>query len=74
MADQPYWGRRVRALGAGPSPLPRHKVTAASLAGALAALTGDAGMRARARAVATAVRAEDGVGEAVRLIRGFVAP
>jgi UDP:flavonoid glycosyltransferase YjiC (YdhE family) len=74
MADQPYWGRRVVALGAGPRPLPRHKLTAEGLAAALRAATGDAAMRARAGELATAIRAEDGVAEAVRLVRGIVAP
>ena len=74
MADQPYWGRRVQGLGAGPKPLPRHKLTAEGLAAALRSATGDAAMRARAGELATAIRTEDGVAEAVRLVRGIVAP
>jgi sterol 3beta-glucosyltransferase len=74
MADQPYWGRRVHALGAGHKPLPRHELTAAGLAAALRAATGDVGMRTRAGDLAAAVRGEDGVAEAVRLVRGIVAP
>jgi sterol 3beta-glucosyltransferase len=74
MADQPYWGRRVQGLGAGPKPLSRHKLTAARLAAGLRAATGDATMRDRAGRLAEAIRAEDGVAEAVRLLRGIVAP
>ena len=74
MADQPYWGRRVHELGAGPKPLPRHKLTATGLASALRAATGDAGLRAGAERLAASIRSEDGVAESVRLIRGIVPP
>lgn len=33
--DQPFWGARVAALGAGPAPIPRQQLTAAALAAAL---------------------------------------
>jgi UDP:flavonoid glycosyltransferase YjiC (YdhE family) len=74
MADQPYWGRRVRELGTGPAPLPRHRLTPEALGTAIRAVVGDGATRDRAARLAGAVRAEDGVGEAVRLIRGIVPP
>lgn len=62
--DQPFWATRVVALGAGPAPVPRRRLTAEALADALRATT-DPGMRRRAADVGTAIRAEDGVGNAV---------
>ena len=72
MVDQPYWGRRVRALGVGPAPIPRHRLSAEGLARALAVAAGDSSMRERARALAAGIAAEDGCGEAVRIIDGIV--
>lgn len=64
--DQPFWGARVAALGVGPAPIPRRRLTRERLAAALRACVGDAAMRARAAALGERLRAEDGVGEAVR--------
>ena len=64
-SDQPFWGRRVAALGAGPAPIPRRQLTAERLAAAIRRATGDEAMRARAAAVGARIRAEDGVGAAV---------
>lgn len=63
--DQPFWGSRVEALGAGPKPIPRKSLTEQRLADALRAATGDAPMRERAAALGAQLRAEDGVAEAV---------
>jgi sterol 3beta-glucosyltransferase len=69
MADQPYWGRRVRALGAGPEPIPRHRLTAAALTRAIQVATSDADVRSAATRLGGAIRAEDGPGVAVDIIR-----
>jgi UDP:flavonoid glycosyltransferase YjiC (YdhE family) len=63
-ADNPFWGMRVAALGVGPAPIPRKKLTAERLAAALRA-TEDVDMHARAAALAARLRAEDGVARAV---------
>ncbi|HQY26401.1 MAG TPA: hypothetical protein PLL45_16070, partial [Thermoflexales bacterium] len=63
-----YWGDRIAALGAGPPLLARHTLTAEALAGALGELAGDAAMRAKARAIGQAIRAEEGVAQAVELL------
>jgi sterol 3beta-glucosyltransferase len=63
--DQPFWASRVVALGAGPRPIPRKRLTAEALAEALRAAVTDEGMRERAAAVGAGIRAEDGVGAAV---------
>jgi UDP:flavonoid glycosyltransferase YjiC (YdhE family) len=72
-ADQPFWGQRVAALGVGPAPVPRRKLTAERLAAALDAATGDPQMRRRAVEVAEALRGEDGVGAAVAIVEQFAA-
>ncbi len=66
-ADQPFWGRRAHRLGVGPPPIPAHALTADALAAALPLLA-DPATRRRAAAVGTVLRAEDGVGTAVRAI------
>lgn len=67
-ADQPLWGDRVHALGAGPAPIPRAQLTPARLAHAIAAAVHDERICTRAVAVSEAINAEDGVGRAVEHI------
>jgi UDP:flavonoid glycosyltransferase YjiC (YdhE family) len=69
--DQPFWGARVQALGLGPQPIPRKKLTADRLAQAIGSAVTDPGMRRRASACGKAIRAEDGVGNAVAVIRRY---
>ncbi len=63
--DQPFWGARVAALGVGPTPIPRARLTENGLATALRITVSDQAMRARAAELGERIRAEDGVGEAV---------
>lgn len=65
MMDQPFWGARVAALGAGPTPIPRAKLTEENLAAALRVLVSDEGLRRRAKEIGELLRAEDGVGAVV---------
>lgn len=69
--DQPFWGQRVAALGAGPDPIPRKKLTAGRLAQAIRRMVSDRGMHERAARVGERIRAEDGVARAVDVIRSF---
>jgi sterol 3beta-glucosyltransferase len=71
MADQPFWGRRVHDLGAGPKPIPRPKLTAEGLADGIRQLTSDADMRRRAEALGARIRAEDGIARGVEAIGRF---
>ncbi len=71
--DQPFWGQRVVALGVGPEPIPRGRLTAESLAYALRVAATHQPIRQRAAALGERIRAEDGVGEAVRLIEAQLA-
>ena len=72
-ADQPYWGRRVHALGAGPAPLPRHRLTVDALAGAIRTATTDAAIARRASELGSRIAAEDGAAAAVSLIEKLLA-
>jgi UDP:flavonoid glycosyltransferase YjiC (YdhE family) len=69
IVDQTWWGKRVEALGVGPEPIPARKLDADTLAGAIRAAVLDEGMKARAAALGSRIRAEDGLGNAVNLIR-----
>jgi sterol 3beta-glucosyltransferase len=74
VGDQPFWGRRVAALGVGPAPLPLFKLTAERLADAITRATTEAGMRQRAAALGEHLRREDGVGRAVTFINAHLDP
>ena len=69
--DQPFWGRRVRDLGVGPSPMPQRRLDAAELAKAVRAAVHDPQVRRRAEALGRAIRAEDGVATAVRQLEAI---
>ncbi len=66
-ADQPFWGRRVAAIGAAPPPIPLRRLTVQSLANALA-LADSQAIRRRAAQVGQLICAENGVVRAVALI------
>jgi sterol 3beta-glucosyltransferase len=70
--DQSFWGARIQALGLGPEPIPQKKLTAVRLAEAIRIAVSDSGMRQRAIAYGTAVRAEDGTGNAVKVIKKYL--
>jgi sterol 3beta-glucosyltransferase len=71
--DQPFWGRRVAALGVGPSPIPFQKLTAAKLAAAIERAMNDPQIRQNAAILGSKMRSEDGIGAAVRVIESFAA-
>lgn len=66
--DQRFWGQRVALLGAGPPPIPRVRLTAQRLAGAIKAAVTDTAIRQRAAALGAGIRTEDGVENAVTVI------
>jgi sterol 3beta-glucosyltransferase len=67
-ADQPFWGQRVAALGAGPQPIPRKQLTAERLAAAVTQAVSNPQMRSRAADLGAKIRAEDGIGCATKVI------
>jgi sterol 3beta-glucosyltransferase len=72
--DQPFWGRRVHALGVGPQPIPRKKLSVARLANAIRIAVEHEPLRQRAAALGERIRAEDGVGQAVAIIERYLKP
>ncbi len=73
IADQPFWGRRVHALGAGPRPIPVRQVTAQRLAAAISEAVGNPKIRAAAAAIGQRIRVENGVGVAVQIFKRHLA-
>ena len=65
--DQPFWGRRVHAMGAGPSPIPVKKLTVEKLTQAILAAE-TAASREQAAQIGRMIRTEEGVDVAVRLV------
>lgn len=70
--DQPFWGRRVQALGAGPAPIPQSKLDAPRLAAAITDATTNPAHARAAAALGERLRAETGVADAVRWLSSFV--
>jgi sterol 3beta-glucosyltransferase len=65
--DQMFWGKRVHAIGAGPRPVNVKELTATRLASALAEAD-ESALRNRAQLAGRAIRNEDGVGDAIRVV------
>ncbi len=70
--DQFYWGRRIQALGVGPAPIPQKELTAEKLAAAMATAVSNSTMRQRAAELGKRIRQEDGIGQAVHLIKQII--
>jgi sterol 3beta-glucosyltransferase len=67
MADQPFWGRRIHAVGAGPKPLRVKGLSVRELVRAIA-MAEDESLLVRAQSIGRQIRNEDGTGVAVKLI------
>ncbi len=67
--DQPFWGRRVQSLGAGPAPVRATQLNKDRLAGAILSAVNDTKLRRQAEKVGEAIRAQDGIGNAVQVVR-----
>jgi sterol 3beta-glucosyltransferase len=68
--DQPFWGRRVHAIGAGPRPLLVQNLTVESLTRAMAEAE-DESIRKRAWVVGQQIRNEDGVSKTIKWIERY---
>ncbi len=66
--DQPFWGRIVERSGAGPRPIPQTRLNARRLARAIRQAVEDPAVQSAAESLGRILRAEDGVGNAVRTI------
>lgn len=72
IVDQPFWGRRVRVLGVGPEPIPRNSLTSGKLAHAIHEAVTNPRIRESAATIGTAIRSEDGLGTALRLVGEYL--
>lgn len=70
--DQTFWGLRIAAAGAGPAPLPPHRVTPARLRRALAVLR-RADVVAAAERIGARMRSERGVERGAELVERLLA-
>lgn len=70
MFDQPFFGRRLFALGVAPPPQPLRELTADGLARAIGAAV-EGTVPNRAKELGELVRAEDGTGHAVKVLEGL---
>ena len=68
--DQPFWGRLVHQIGAGPPPLDRHHLSVGDLVAAISAAF-NPGVERRAREVGQKIQEEDGVETAVSVLEGL---
>lgn len=68
--DQPFWAQCLNRQGAAPPALDRQRLTADELAAALAAAQQPVMQRAAA-ALGQSIRVENGVAEAIRVLRGW---
>lgn len=67
--DQGFWGQRVAVLGVGTAPIPRKQLTVERLAEAIQTAVGDRTMRQRAADLGAKIRTEDGVANAVAMLK-----
>ena len=74
IGDQPFWGRRVNELGAGPEPIPQKKLTVAKLAEAIQEVFQNQGYRRNAYNLSLKIRGEDGITDAVKIIENQGVP
>lgn len=74
MADQPFWGARVHALGVGTEPMMQKELTVARLAAAIRDVTTNRALQQNAAALGEKIRSEDGAARAAALIEGVRIP
>ena len=65
--DQPFWGRQVNRLGAGPKPIAQKRLTGERLAGAIVQAL-DPAVAARAAEIGAAMRREGGADAAAAIV------
>ncbi|GAC67500.1 glycosyltransferase [Gordonia soli] len=70
--DQPFWARRLTALGASPATITRSKLTASRLAAAITATLDGGQYRTRAQDISTAIANDDGATAAIATITNIL--
>ena len=72
IVDQRFWGERVYELGIAMKPIPAKGLTADKLAESIHRAAGEAQIRQRAESLGRLIRSEDGIGNAVRIVRQYL--
>lgn len=72
--DQPFWARRLRALGVSAATVPQFRLDATKLAWAIDSALTDVTLAANARKLARRLAAEDGAGAAAARIDQLLSP
>jgi len=70
--DQPFWGNRVKSLGVGPELIRATRLNSDKLAEAIQWAVKDTEMRRRAAGIGKAIRAEDGMSNAVKIVKKYL--
>jgi sterol 3beta-glucosyltransferase len=65
LADQPYWAARIAALGVGPPPIPRRRLSIAALAAAIRDAVARPSYQAQADALSRRIASEDGPAQVI---------
>ncbi|MEO0926693.1 MAG: nucleotide disphospho-sugar-binding domain-containing protein, partial [Cyanobacteria bacterium J06643_13] len=71
-ADQPGWGKKLEVLGVAPPSIPITDLTTEKLTASLTTVTTNSKMQQNARAIAARLQQEDGVAEAIAVIKNFL--
>jgi sterol 3beta-glucosyltransferase len=72
MQDQPYWGRKMHAIGVSPPPLNSARICAEAIEKALRTIREDKTMQECARGIGTRIRAEQGLEKTLVVIETYL--
>ena len=70
-SDQPFWGRQVYKLGAGPKPLNPKKISSRQISEAIRLVLNDQEIKDQAREIGKRISAENGTETAIKLIERY---
>ena len=70
--DQPFWGKQIHNLGVGPKPIPQKQLSANSLTQAIQETMSNPEMRKNARFICEKIRAEDGIAQAIGIVKHYL--
>lgn len=71
-SDQPFWGQRIKDLEVGTEPTKQQKLTVESLSVAINDVVNNTQMRDRATQLGKQIRSENGVANAVEVIKNYL--
>lgn len=69
-SDQPFWGQRVQAIGAGPAPIPINKLSETMLASAILK-SEEPSLRQASGLIGKAIRSENGIDQTIKIIESL---